>query len=180
MLYRQKYDVFIRHFGDIGYIVNQAMLSDRVVNASGAVFLDAISREAKDIDSIVSEIASKFYDPPDGLKEDIISFYKILEDDGFLIIGQTIEELDEKDKHHLVIDIDEAKIVKTVFNMALDGLGKIKICKYLNNNHILCRKEIVRRKKNKISLDPNEGDIKYIWSTSSIGRMLNNETYIDN
>jgi radical SAM protein with 4Fe4S-binding SPASM domain len=99
MLYRQKYDVFIRHFGDIGYIVNQAMLSDRVVNASGAVFLDAISREAKDIDSIVSEIASKFYDPPDGLKEDIISFYKILEDDGFLISGQTIEELDEKDKH---------------------------------------------------------------------------------
>ena len=36
-------------------------------------------------------------------------------------------KLDEKDKHHLVIDTDEAKIVKTVFNMALDGFGKIKI-----------------------------------------------------
>ena len=116
------------------------------------------------------------------ISKKVSSSYLTMAKQGKFIAGTTPYgyKLDEKDKHHLVIDIDEAKIVKTVFNMALDGLGKIKICKYLNNNHILCRKEIVRRKKNKLSLDPNEGDIKYLWSTSSIGRMLNNETYIGN
>ncbi len=98
MLYRQKFDVFIRHYGDVGYIVNQAMLTDRVVNASGAVFLDAISREAKDIDVIVSEIADQFHNPPVSLKEDVIAFYNMLEEDGFIISGLTEEELNEKDQ----------------------------------------------------------------------------------
>lgn len=87
---------------------------------------------------------------------------------------------DENDKHHLVIDKDEFEVVRLIFNMALKGDGRVKITKYLNDHNILCRKEIQRRKKYKLSLDPLEETIKYKWSTSTIGRMLTSEIYIGN
>ena len=87
---------------------------------------------------------------------------------------------DENDKHHLVVDPDEAEIVRLIFNMALKGDGRVKITKYLNDYNILCRKEIQRRKKYKLSLDPLKETIKYKWSTSTIGRMLTSEIYIGN
>ena len=87
---------------------------------------------------------------------------------------------DENDKHHLVIDPDEVGTVKLIFNMALKGDGRVKITKYLNDHNILCRKEIQRRKKYKLSLDPPDETIKYKWSTSTIGRMLTSEIYIGN
>lgn len=87
---------------------------------------------------------------------------------------------DENDKHHLVVDPDEVEIVRLIFNMALKGDGRVKITKYLNDHNILCRKEIQRRKKYKLSLDPLEETIKYKWSTSTIGRMLTSEIYIGN
>ena len=87
---------------------------------------------------------------------------------------------DEKDKHHLVIDPDEVETVKLIFNMASTGDGRVAITKYLNDNNILCRKEIQRRKKYKLSLEPTEETIKYKWSTSTIGRMLTSEIYIGN
>lgn len=89
-------------------------------------------------------------------------------------------KLDPDVKHHLIVDENEVEIVKTIFKMALAGAGRIKICKYLNNNGILCRKEIQRRKKWKLSLEANKEESKYLWSTSTIGRMLSNESYIGN
>lgn len=87
---------------------------------------------------------------------------------------------DENDKHHLVIDSSEVKNVRLIFDMASKGDGRVTITKYLNANNILCRKEIQRRKKYKLSLDSKEEPIKYKWSTSTIGRMLTSEIYIGN
>jgi len=87
---------------------------------------------------------------------------------------------DPNDIHHLIIDDDEVDVVKLIFQKALEGEGKIKICKYLNNNNILCRKELQRRKKRNLSLIPEEEEIVYRWSTSTIGRLLANESYIGN
>ena len=67
---------------------------------------------------------------------------------------------DENDKHHLVVDPDEVEIVRLIFNMALKGDGRVKITKYLNDHNILCRKEIQRRKKYKLSLNPLEDWIR--------------------
>lgn len=89
-------------------------------------------------------------------------------------------KIDPEDKHHLIINEEEVEIVKSIFNMALKGEGRVRICKYLNDNHILCRKEHQRRLKHKIPLDDITVQPKYIWSTSTIGRMLSNETYIGN
>ena len=47
--------------------------------------------------------------------------------------------LDPNDKHHLVIDEKEAEIIREIFKMALEGNGRIKICKYLNSQGIAVR-----------------------------------------
>lgn len=64
--------------------------------------------------------------------------------------------------------------------MALKGNGRVKIVKYLNDNFILCRKEIQRRNKYKIPLDSIDEPRKSKWNTTTIGRILKNETYIGN
>jgi len=53
MLYRQKFDTFIRIYnGNVGYIVNKSNFGDRVTEGSGAVFLAALSREPKSLDRV--------------------------------------------------------------------------------------------------------------------------------
>lgn len=112
----------------------------------------------------------------------VASAYKTMAKSGQFVAGTTPYGymLDPNDKHHLIPDEKEAKIVKKVFEMALEGNGRIKICKYLNDNGILCRKELQRRTKRKISLDAFEVESTYLWSTSTISRMLTNESYIGN
>ncbi len=81
--------------------------------------------------------------------------------------------------YQLIIDEDEAKNVRLIYEMALKGDGTLKICQYLNNNNILCRKEIQRRNKYNISLEKNE-ECKYRWSKTTVSNILTNETYIGN
>jgi radical SAM protein with 4Fe4S-binding SPASM domain len=98
MLYRQKFDTFIRIYDDVGYITNRSDFGDRVVDQSGAVFLKALSREPKSLEDISAEIGASFIDVDrETLKNDIIEFYGILEEDGFIISGETVEELERKD-----------------------------------------------------------------------------------
>lgn len=110
------------------------------------------------------------------------SAYKSMASQGKFVSGTPPYgfELDKNDKHHLVINENEAKIVKKIFEMALNGNGKIKITKYLNDNGILCRKELQRRTKNNLTLEPFKIESRYLWGTTTIGRMLQNETYIGN
>ena len=82
--------------------------------------------------------------------------------------------------HQLIIDEEEAPVVRKIFKMALDGDGHIKIAKFLNDNGILCRKEVQRRKKYHLSMDSEELEAIYHWSTSTIGKMLTSEIYIGN
>ena len=85
-----------------------------------------------------------------------------------------------ENKYQLIIDENEAVNVRLMFKKYISGDGLIKICKYLNNNKILCRKEVQRRIKWNISLEPDADEIKYKWSKSTIGKILTNETYIGN
>lgn len=116
------------------------------------------------------------------LSKKVATAYETMAKSGQFVAGTTPYgyKLDPEDKHHLIIDEEEAPIVRKIFQMALEGNGRIKICKYLNDNGILCRKELQRRKKRKLSLEPFEIESRYLWSTSTIGRMLANVTYIGN
>lgn len=82
--------------------------------------------------------------------------------------------------HQLIIDEEEAPVVRKIFKMALDGFGHIKIARFLNDNEILCRKEVQRRKKYKLSMSSEDEEIVYHWSTSTIGKMVTSEIYIGN
>lgn len=99
MLYRQKFDTFIRIYDDVGYITNRSNFSDRVVNKSGAVFLKVISRTPKVLENLVTEISRYFIEADiDEIRQDVIDFYKLLEDDGYIVSGETPDELDRKDR----------------------------------------------------------------------------------
>jgi len=98
MLYRQKNNTFIRHYDDVGYIINFTTESDRVVDASGAVFLSALSRDPQTIDSLCNKILASFIDTDfETIKNSAKEFFSVLEHDGFIVSGQSKEELDVKD-----------------------------------------------------------------------------------
>ncbi|MDR1583031.1 MAG: radical SAM protein [Prevotellaceae bacterium] len=98
MLYRQKFDTFIRIFDEAGYITNKSNFKDQVTDKSGAVFLKALSRNPKTLKEIVVEITTAFKDGDFVvIEQDVKDFYELLEEDGFIVSGETSEELDRKD-----------------------------------------------------------------------------------
>lgn len=98
MLIRQTKDTFIRRYGNIGYVTNQLTKHDLNFNETGADFLDQIIREPKEIDTIVNEIHPLYQDISfEELKSDFIEFVEYLEKTGFLIVGNTADEIAAKE-----------------------------------------------------------------------------------
>lgn len=98
MLTRQCKDTFIRKFGDAGYINNQLTKHDRVYNDVGGVFLDNISRAPKKVESIIKNL-HKFFTgvSEDTIRQDFIEFVADLEKDKFVVMGESEEELNQKE-----------------------------------------------------------------------------------
>lgn len=98
MIIRQTKDTFIRRFGNMGYITNQLTKHDLNFNETGADFLVKIAREPKQIDQIVNEILPLYEDISfDELKADFLEFVRDLEKQGFIVVGNTVKELDLKE-----------------------------------------------------------------------------------
>jgi len=98
MLYRQKFDTFIRIYDEAGYITNKGNYGDRVTDKSGAVFLKALSRKPRELQELVEEISGAYKNADKAIVEqDVKEFYRLLEEDGFIVSGETPEELDLKD-----------------------------------------------------------------------------------
>jgi radical SAM protein with 4Fe4S-binding SPASM domain len=128
MLYRQKSDAFIRIFDNgcdsvLGYITSKDDLSDRVVDASGAMFLMALSRKPKTLDTLCQEIAKNFADiTPEDIRQDAVDFFTVLEDDGFIVRGETDAELDRKDTHFSYSALKPKN--KTDFSLGIQRVNK--------------------------------------------------------
>jgi radical SAM protein with 4Fe4S-binding SPASM domain len=115
LLYRQKFDTFIRRYDDVGYITSKSDFSDRVLDASGAVFLSALSRKGQTLDELSAKIAASFAGVrPEDVREDAAAFYAMLEEDGFIVSGETEEALDRKDTRFSYAAL-EPKTIKTDF-----------------------------------------------------------------
>ena len=98
MLYRQKKDTYIRNYDGAGYITSTGIWNDRMINESGTVFLCALSREPQTLDELAEKIIKSFVDvDKETIKKDAEEFYETLIEDGFIIKGETKEELDAKD-----------------------------------------------------------------------------------
>ena len=99
MFIRQSINSYIRRIGEFGYIVNEVMRTDRLFNETGADFLAMISRKPKDVDTIVSELRILYGDSVEleELRADFLAFVKDLEENMFIVVGDSEEELDSKD-----------------------------------------------------------------------------------
>jgi MoaA/NifB/PqqE/SkfB family radical SAM enzyme len=119
MLYRQKFDTFIRRYGDVGYITSKSDFGDRVVDFSGAVFLTALSRTPQSLDELTTKIAQSFVGADAlVLKKDAAEFYAMLEEDGFIVSGNTADELNRKDTRFFYAAL-EPKTIKNDFTPVL-------------------------------------------------------------
>lgn len=99
MLIRQSKNTFIRTTENYGYITNQLTRQDRTYNESGADWLKEINRVPQDIDEIVNRLCSLYEDADfDVIKNDFMQFVESLSQAKFIVIGETVEELDAKDE----------------------------------------------------------------------------------
>lgn len=75
---------------------------------------------------------------------------------------------DPDDNGHLIIDPETAPIIRRIFDLALDGFGKMKICKVLMEERIP-----ITRMQTGTDCDVNY----YAWSGSRISTILRNPFY---
>ncbi|MCI8700548.1 MAG: recombinase family protein [Clostridia bacterium] len=87
---------------------------------------------------------------------------------------------DPKDKYHLIIDEESAKIVRRIYRMFSNGKGATQICRYLNKNKIPIP-SIYKHEKNanynNYKVNQNTNSI-YVWRTNTIYQILKNELYL--
>lgn len=111
MYFKQKSNVMYRNYGSFGYITDnrnfgyklanddQDNIGDKIVSESGAVFLAVLSRIPQSIDDLTQKICDQFTDVDiEIIKNDAIEFYSILEADGFIVSGETLQECNEKEQ----------------------------------------------------------------------------------
>lgn len=84
-----------------------------------------------------------------------------------------------EDHNKLVIDEYPASIIRRIFELFIEGYGKIRIAKILNEEGILCPSEY----KKQVGLNyknSNKSDRTNYWTFSTVHRILMNEMYIGN
>lgn len=110
MYFKQKSNVIFRNYGSFGYITDNRNfgyklakddgndIGDKIVSQSGAVFLSILSREPQTLDCLAKKISMQFTNVDiETLKTDAKEFYYLLESDGFIVSGETLQECNEKD-----------------------------------------------------------------------------------
>lgn len=89
---------FFRKFENIGYLFNEITRKDLVLDESGAVFLSELGRKAEAISALAQRIAAKFVNAePATIERDLRELLLQLEADGFVVCGDSAEELDSKE-----------------------------------------------------------------------------------
>lgn len=98
MLYKIKKDTYVRKYGKYGYITSVGMFNDRVVDASGSVFLSALSYTPQTIDELADTIMKSFVNADKvQVTADAKDFYDMLAEDGFLTVGKTADDILKND-----------------------------------------------------------------------------------
>jgi radical SAM protein with 4Fe4S-binding SPASM domain len=119
MLYRQKFDTFIRNYDGAGYITSTGLFNDRVTNASGTAFLTALSREPQNLEQLTDKILPQFKNAErETVLADAKEFYDSLYNDGFLTRGETAEECDANDHRFSYKDF-EPKTIREDFTPSI-------------------------------------------------------------
>jgi len=98
MLVKQSRNTYIRTTHKYGYVINQLTRQDRCYDEFGAELLKVITRTPKDLNEMVDELLGVFTDVKrDVLMTDLVEFLQSLSDSGFIVMGDSLEELEAKD-----------------------------------------------------------------------------------
>lgn len=135
MYFKKKSNIIFRNYESFGYITdnrnfgyrnaaNENDIGDKIVSQSGAVFLSAIAQKPQALDCIAKKINAKFSNVEiETIKKDAIDFFKVLENDGFVVSGKTFQECEEKDSRSYYEDlkIENKKNYLCQISKSLDG-----------------------------------------------------------
>lgn len=110
MFFKQKSNVIFRSYGSFGYITDnrnfgykptnkdENYIGDKILSESGAVFMSVLNRTPQSLDELSRKIKKQFIDVGIKIiKNDAKEFYYELEQNGFIVSGETSEECYEKD-----------------------------------------------------------------------------------
>ena len=114
MYFKLKSNVMFRNYESFGYITDnrnfgykqmndsENYIGDKIVSQSGAVFLSVLSDKPQILDDLVKEISMRFSNVDvETIKMDVSEFYCLLEKDGFIVSGETLQECNENDSTFL-------------------------------------------------------------------------------
>lgn len=108
MYFKLKSNVIFRNYDSFGYITDNRNfgykhlsdvndIGDKILSESGAIFIRVLDKKAQSIDSIALKIRKFFVDVDiETIKNDAKELYAMLEQDGFIISGETLKECNEK------------------------------------------------------------------------------------
>jgi radical SAM protein with 4Fe4S-binding SPASM domain len=110
MFFKQKSNIIFRNFESFGYITdnrnfeyrqtnnNEGYIGDKILSETGAVFMSVLNKKPQIIDELAAKVHRQFPDVEfNTIKNDAEEFYCMLEKDGFIVSGNTIQECNDKD-----------------------------------------------------------------------------------
>ena len=110
MFIKKKSNILFRDYKSFGYITDnrnfeykqitdvENYVGDKILSASGSLFMSFLTKKPQSFDVLIEKIMKHYKDVDiDIIKSDAIDFYFSLEQDGFVISGETENECDNKD-----------------------------------------------------------------------------------
>jgi radical SAM protein with 4Fe4S-binding SPASM domain len=110
MYFKRKSNVIYRNYESFGYLTDNRNfgykqanddrndIGDKIVSQSGAVFLSVLDRKPQTLECLARKISIQFTNVDiETIKNDSREFYCLLEMEGFVVSGNTIQECNEKD-----------------------------------------------------------------------------------
>lgn len=111
MFFKKKFNVIFRDYQAFGYITDNRnfgyklsdstvnYIGDKILSESGAVFMSVLDKKPQSLEVLVKKIKSIYRDIDRNIiMNDAREFYFMLEQEGFVVSGNTSRKCNEKDK----------------------------------------------------------------------------------
>lgn len=164
MYYKRRNKILFRDYYDFGYITDnrnfdyelknetEKVIGDKVLSKTAKVMFSILTRKPCSFEEIIKNLKEVFQGVDETiLIRDVVDFYNMLERDGFVISGETIEQCEDKEKvpFQNIIESKNKKIdasdnsTQFFFNNYFKGIPQItslqvEIIKNCNENCIHC------------------------------------------
>lgn len=128
MFFKQKSNIIFRNYESFGYITdnrnfgykltnnNEDFIGDKILSKSATVFFAALDRTPQSLDTLSKKINEQFTDTSiETIINDAQEFYFLLEQNGFVVSGETSEECENNDSKFLYKTLEPETMKKSAF-----------------------------------------------------------------